>query len=145
MLFNVALSLEEIFAGAGGFGVAALTGAALTIALLLSLGIYVYAALVWMTIARKLGYKHAWLAWIPIANIFLLPILAKKYWTWGFLLFVPIVNFVFGVIWLWKIYERRKYPGALSLIMLAPLVPILSGVGLIANLVVMGLVAWKDL
>ena len=87
---------EELFTGATGVG--ALAGVALTTAIFISIGFYVYAALVWMTIARKLGYGKAWLAWIPIANIFLLPILAKKYWTWGFLLFVPIANLVFGVI-----------------------------------------------
>ena len=33
--------------------------------------VYVYFALAWMTIAKKLKYKKPWLAWIPLANYFL--------------------------------------------------------------------------
>ena len=39
---------------------------------------YVYFAFAFMTIAKKLGYDKPWLAWIPIANIFLFPILATN-------------------------------------------------------------------
>jgi hypothetical protein len=106
--------------------------------------LYVYYALVWMTIAKKLKYNKPWIAWIPIVNIFLLPILAKKNWLWGFIFLVPIVNIVFFIMWTWKIYELRKYPGWLSLASLLGIIPILSGFAFIANLIIMGLVAWKD-
>jgi hypothetical protein len=113
--------------------------------IVLLLALYVYWALAFMTIARKLKYDKPWLAWIPIANFFLLPILAKKKWTWGFMFFVPIAGFVFMIIWTWKIYERRNYPGALSLIYLGTLIPIVNWFAGIANLVVLGLVAWYDM
>lgn len=106
---------------------------------------YVYFALVLSTIARKLKHKDlAWLAWVPIAQFFLLPILNKKEWYWGFIFLVPIVNIVFAIIWTWGIFEKRKYPGWLSLICLAGFVPILSWLAFLANAVVWGLVAWKD-
>lgn len=111
---------------------------------LIAVAIYVYGALAWMTIAKKLKYDKPWLAWIPIANMFLLPILAKKPWPWGFILLVPFVNIVFAIIWLWNIFEQRKYPGALSLIAIAAVIPFISWLGGIAMLVVIGLVAWVD-
>jgi hypothetical protein len=81
--------------------------------------------------------KEYWLAWIPIANLFLLPILLKKKWTWGFMFFVPIANVVFFILWTWKIFELRKYPGWLSLSVLVP------KVGGILYLIAIGFVAWK--
>jgi len=116
-----------------------------TVMFLLGLAFYVYWALAMMTIAKKLGYKKSWLAWIPVANLFLIPILAEKKWPWGFLFFVPIVNLVFLIIWMWKVYERRRYPGALSLIWLGNLLPFLNMLAWVANLIVIGLVAWNDL
>jgi len=111
---------------------------------LLSIALYVYYAFAWMTIARKLKYKKAWLAWIPIANLFLIPILAKKDWTWGFMFLVPIANVVFFFIWTWNIFERRKYPGWLALIPLVGIIPLIGWLASLAYLVVLGLVAWKD-
>jgi hypothetical protein len=115
------------------------------VAFLILVGIYVYLAFVWMAISRKLGYDKPWLAWIPIANVFLLPILSKKHWVWGLLLFVPIVNIVFGIIWTWTIFERRNYPGWLSLITLLVFVPFIAGLAQLAFLIIQGFVAWKDL
>jgi len=108
------------------------------------IGLYVYYALALSTIAKKLGYKKPWLAWIPVANVFLLPILAKKNWAMGFLLFIPIVNIVFMIMWTWNIYEQRKYPGWLALIPIAGMIPLIGMLASIANLVVLGLVAWVD-
>ncbi len=100
--------------------------------------IYVYVAFAWMTIAKKMKCKKYWLAWIPIANFFLLPILLKKKWTWGFMVFAPIANMVFFIIWTWEIFELRKYPGWLSLSVIIP------KVGGILYFIAIGFVAWKD-
>ena len=124
-----------------GFGMLAAFGA---IAAFIGIAFYVYMALVWMTIAKKLGYDKPWLAWIPIANMFLFPILAKKHWAMGFLLFVPIANIVFFIMWTWDIYEQRKYPGWLSLVPVLAIVPIVNFLAMIGNLVIWGLVAWSD-
>ncbi|MCK5410063.1 MAG: hypothetical protein KAJ30_07345 [Candidatus Heimdallarchaeota archaeon] len=111
---------------------------------LVSIALYVYWALVWMTIARKLKYKNPWLAWIPVAQIFLIPILAKKHWTWGFMFLVPIANVVFLFIWTWNIFEQRKYPGWLALVPLLGFIPLVGLLASLAYLVILGLVAWSD-
>jgi len=137
-------SLKQAFvASALGGMLGVLVGVAIITALLIFLGLYVYTAFAWMTIGKKLGYKKSWLAWIPIANLFLLPILAKKHWAWGWFFLLPPVYFVFAIIWLWKIYERRNYSGWLSLLLILWILP-MSGLGLIINLIVFGFVAWKD-
>ncbi len=76
--------------------------------------------------------------------MFLMPILAKKKWAWGFIVLVPIVGIVYFIIWEWNIYEQRKYPGWLTLIPFLWVIPVVGLVAGLANLVVMGLVAWKD-
>ena len=103
-----------------------------------TVAIYVYTAFAWMTIAKKMKCKKYWLAWIPVANFFLLPIILKKKWTWGFMIFVPVANIVFFIIWTWKIFELRKYPGWLSLSVFVP------RVGGILYLIAIGFVAWKN-
>ncbi len=115
---------------------AALIAVGIFLAIILFAGIYVYYALAWSTIAKKLKYKKPWLAWIPVAQLFLIPILAKKKWVWGFMFLVPIANIVFCIIWTWKIFEKRKYPGWLSLSMIIP------KVGGILYLIAIGFVAW---
>ena len=125
-------------------GLIALVAGLIILAIIIIFVFYIYTALVWMTIARKLKYKYPWLAWIPIANFFLLPILAKKHWTWGFMFLVPIANVVFFFIWTWNIFEQRKYPGWLALIPLLGMIPILGWIAGLAYLVILGFVAWKD-
>lgn len=111
----------------------------------IGLALYVYGALAMMTIAKKLGYDKPWLAWIPIANMFLLPILAEKEWPWGFILLIPLVNMVFVIMWTWRIYERRNYPGWLALVPIASFIPLVNFLAFPAQLVILGLVAWHDL
>ncbi len=105
---------------------------------IISIALYIYNALVFQTIAKKLNYKKPWLAWIPIFNMFLYPILAKKHWALGFLFIIPFVNIIIYFIFLWTIFKRRGYSGALSLIQVIPII------GSLGHLVVLGVVAWKD-
>lgn len=122
-------------------GLAAFLATFFIIILLVFIAIYVYSAIVLMTIAKKTKTKNGWLAWIPIANIYLMTQIAKVPW-WYMLAFllgiIPIIGFliilvVHTFLW-WKICEARGKPGWLSLLMFIPLV----------NLVIMGVVAWKD-
>jgi len=125
-------------------GIVGMLAAALLFTVIVGIALYIYTAFAMMVIAQKLNYDKAWLAWIPIANYFLLPILAKKHWALGFLFFIPIVNLVMAIIWLWNIFEQRKYPGYLALIPIASVIPLIGILGSIGFLVVLGLVAWKD-
>jgi len=121
-----------------------LAGGFLAAFIVIAIGVYVYMAFAFMTIAKKLGYGKPWLAWIPVANLFLIPILVKKHWAWGFIFLVPIVGAVFYFMWMWNIFEQRKYPGWLCLIALGSFIPVVGWLAAIANLVIIGLVAWKD-
>lgn len=135
---------EEMLSAMGMGGLAAVFAGMIVFAIVIAIAMYVYFSLVLWTLAKKFKYKNEWLAWIPIAQIALFPIFAKKHWAWVFIMLVPIVNFVFMIIWTWAIFERRKYPGALSLIQIAQIIPFISFFAGIAMLVIWGLVAWVD-
>ncbi len=124
-------------------GLGAMSGALLGISLIVLIGLYVYTAAAWYAIAKRLKFKQAWFAWVPILNLVLLPILAKKDWPWVFILLVPIVNFVFVIIWLWKIFERRKLHGAWSLLLVGQMIPFIGWLCGIGFLIVLGFSAWK--
>lgn len=56
-----------------------------------AIAVYVYMALAMMATAKKLNTEQPWLAWIPIANVFLFAKMAKKaYW--------PIYVFLSGIV-----------------------------------------------
>lgn len=104
--------------------------------------IYVYFSLAWMTIAKKLKYKKAWLAWIPVANLAMMLQLGRFHWAWVFLILIPVFGWVALVVLIiistWRIFEKRKYPGWFSLSVIIP------GVGGILYFAAIGFVAWKD-
>lgn len=91
---------------------------------------YILSAIALMLIAQKTKTPNSWLAWIPIANIFLMVFVAKKEWWWALIIllinFIPIVGSFVAMgllvyIW-WLICERLNKPGALALLMLIPVV-----------------------
>lgn len=112
------------------------------------IAIYVYVALAWSTIAKKLKYSRPWLAWIPFANLAMILQLGGFHWAWIFLILIPffgwVAFFVIIILSIWRVYERRKYPGALSLICLAQFIPFLWFIATIANLIILGIIAWND-
>jgi len=122
----------------------ALVASMIILIVLFGVVLYIYFALTLSTIAKKLGYENHWLAWIPVANMFLYPILAKKHWALGFLFFIPFANIVLYFVWKWQIYELRNYPGWLSLVLILSVVPLLGLLAIIAELIIVGFVAWQD-
>lgn len=56
-------------------------------ALLLFIGWYIYMCWALYALARKLQTAKPWLAWIPIANTYLLVVIAGKKWWWIIMLF----------------------------------------------------------
>ena len=123
----------------------ALLGSFLIFFLLLGIVLYIYMALTMMIMARRLKVPHAWLAWIPIANLYLMTAMAGVSWWWFLVIigvvFVPfvggIVAFALYIWWLWLIAERRKFPGWTSLL---ALIPFLGGIWV---LILFGILAWK--
>ena len=124
-----------------GGGVLAFIAGIVLLALVLVIAIYVYTALAWSTIAKKLKYKRPWLAWIPFANCAMMLQLGGFHWAWVFLALIPIFGWialiVLVIIATWRIFEKRKYPGWFSLSMVIP------QVGFILYLVAIGFVAWR--
>jgi hypothetical protein len=114
--------------------------------LLMGVAIYVYISLAYMKIAKSLGVGKAWLAWIPIANLYLMSKIAQMHW-WPILLlltfFIPVINilaflalYVFVYLWNWKMFERMNRPGWWSLAYL------INGFGMIVFYVFLGMTAW---
>ncbi len=114
--------------------------------LIILIGVYVYTSLVYMKLAKKLGVKPAWLAWIPIVNLYLISKTAQKHW-WPMLLIltlpIPIINIlamttlsVFIFFWHLKIFSRIGCPEWWALTSLLP------GVGVIVFYVFLGIAAW---
>lgn len=107
--------------------------------LALALMIYIYTAIAMMTIGKKLKVNPTWLAWIPVINVFYIPMLAGYGWYLGFLwllTFIPFLGAAISIIltiwWWWKIAERTKHHGWIGILMFLPII----------NLVVMGFLAW---
>lgn len=122
-------------------GFAALIVAFLAIFLIVGIAVYIYSAFALMTIAKKTNTENAWLAWIPIANIYLMTQIAKVSGLWTLAILVSAIPTVgmlaflaFSVWMWWKISEARGFPGWFGLLQLVPIV----------NLIIMGVIAWGE-
>lgn len=135
---------------AGGLLTGAVLGTILLIAFVVFAVFWVYTSLAWIEIGRKLRYRKTWLAWIPFARSAMIFEMGGFNWQWAFLWLIPVLGwiaiFVLSIISSWKIFEKRNYPGWFAL---AAVFSFAGGqIGSlfsIANLVILGFVAWKDL
>jgi hypothetical protein len=110
---------------------------------------WIYTALAWSKIAKKLKYKKDWLAWIPFARTGMIFQLGGFHWAWAFLWLVPVLGwaavYVLGIICNWRIFEKRKYNGWFALILvLAVLGEGIGSLAGVAYLIILGFVAWKE-
>ncbi|MFH1876019.1 MAG: DUF5684 domain-containing protein [Candidatus Omnitrophota bacterium] len=86
-------------------------------------GTYIYTAIVLQVLARKTGTEGGWLAWVPIANLFLQCSIAGKSCLWILVIFVPFVGPMIFIISMWVgIAQARGKPGWLGFLMLIPVV-----------------------
>ena len=100
----------------------ALMGAFFGVLLLLMLVLYIYSALVLMTIAKKTNTPNPWLAWIPVANFFLMVNIAQKPWWWTLLILIPYIGVVFVIlIWVY-LFQRVNKPWWYALLIMIPIV-----------------------
>ena len=102
--------------------------------LLSNLPLYIWLALTLHIIANKTSTPNGWLAWIPIANLYLMCKGAGKAGWWTILFFIPLVNIVIAIIVWMGIAEARNKPSWLGILMIIPLV----------NLVIPGVLAFSD-
>ena len=114
-------------------------GAFMIFALIIFLAIYLYMAFALMTIANKTKTKNSWLAFIPIANIYLMTQIAglSGWWTLAVLAgIIPVIGSIavlaaMAYFW-WLIAEKLKRPNWWGILMIIPIV----------NLVIIGILAW---
>jgi len=85
------------------------------VAILITIALCVYLSLAVMSIAKKTNTPHAWLAWIPIANIYLMTQIAKIPWWLTFVGFLPIITFMSKMI-LWIMLPLGMLSYIISLI-----------------------------
>jgi hypothetical protein len=112
----------------------AVAGTMMLFCVVIGIAMYIYVALALQTIATKTVTANGWLAWIPIANIFLMLSVAKKP-TWWFILFlIPLVNIAIAIMTWMGVAEAVKKPSWWGILIIVPL----------ANLVVPGYLAWAD-
>lgn len=100
--------------------------------LIVWLAIYVYYALAFMTIANKTGTENAWMAWVPILNLWLMVQIADKEAWWIILFFIPVLNLVAAIVVTMAIAERVDKPSWWGILIIVPVV----------GLVVPGYLAW---
>jgi hypothetical protein len=85
---------------------------------------YLYYCLCTYLIAKKLEVPAAWLAWIPILQIWTFLRSAGKPFWWVLLLFVPLLN-IFFILYRWMcIIENLGRNKWLALLMLVPIAPL---------------------
>jgi hypothetical protein len=105
------------------------------IAPLIVLGIlYAYIAFSLQTIATKTNTENGWLAWIPIANVYLMCKIAGKPGWWLLLFLIPLVNIVIPIIIWMGIAEARNKASWLGILVIVP----------IANLILPGYLAFSE-
>src|SRR5579872_6746962 len=69
-------------------------------------GLYIYQSLALQTIADNTNTPNSWLAWVPIANLYLMVRIAEKPAWWFILFLVPLVGIVIIIIVWMAIAER---------------------------------------
>jgi len=119
-------------------GAAAAMGVMVVVMFIIGIAAYVYGALCLMFIAKKTNQGPTWMAWVPIANLFLMAKIAGLPYIWLLIFlggFIPylgaLVSMGFaGYIW-WKIAEARGKPGWLGILCVLPLASFV-GMGILA-------------
>lgn len=96
--------------------------------------LYFYTSLCLHKIATKTKTPFGWFAWLPILNVFLTLMIARKSFWWFILLLIPLANIVFTVIIWMEIAKMRNKPEWLGVLMMLPVV----------NLAIVGYLAFSS-
>ena len=96
--------------------------------LIWALAFYFLETLPLFLIAQKSEHPYAWLAWVPIANFWLMCDLADVpiIWLIAIIVFFPVLPLALIILW-WRISESTNKPGWLGLFMVIPVVSIFVG------------------
>lgn len=104
------------------------------VAVILTIGIYVYLSICLQAIGDRESVEHTWMAWIPVAHVFLMcRMVGASPWTM-LLLCVPLVNIgYYGLLWM-DVSRDMGRPSWWGLLIFVP----------VANLVVPGFLAFAE-
>ncbi|TYQ26326.1 DUF805 domain-containing protein [Pseudanabaena sp. UWO311] len=94
--------------------------------------VYVFTSYCLMKIADKLEIPNSWLAWIPIAQIWVMVRAAGKPGWWLILFFIPLVNFVIGLIVFFSIPTSLNKSSLYGLLLFVPILGVFLYFGLLA-------------
>ena len=94
--------------------------------------VYVFTSFCLMKIADKLEIPNSWLAWIPIAQIWVMVRAAGKPGWWLILFFIPLVNFVIGLIVFFSIPTSLNKSSLYGLLLFVPILGVFLYFGLLA-------------
>jgi hypothetical protein len=98
------------------------TAAGQYIFFVLNVIVYLYIAYCIRELARKQALPRPWLAWIPLANIYLLCRIVGKGVGWTILLLIPILDVIFIVLVALKLARRCHRNRWYGLLLLVPIV-----------------------
>ena len=140
--------VNDMLGGGMLAGATEFLGAFMLVMVLALIAAYIYSSLTLMRVAKRTKTEPAWLAWVPIGNLYLMSKMAKMHW-WPLLLLIvgcipyigviaSLVFAVYSMIWMWKICEARERPGWWALLTLIPFA------GWIWGLVMWGILAWGE-
>jgi len=88
--------------------------------------IYGYLAVALQKIASKTNVKNGWLAWIPVGNLYLMCVIAKRPGWWLLFLLIPLLNILMMIIVWAGIARVRKKPAWLGIFIIVPVVNLLA-------------------
>ncbi|HEY9816163.1 MAG TPA: DUF5684 domain-containing protein [Candidatus Obscuribacterales bacterium] len=91
------------------------------ITFILFVAFYAYISYSLQTICDRLRVENSWLAWVPIANAYVMCLAADKPGWWVILFFIPFVNVVVGILVWVEICKKLGKSPWLLLLFLVPL------------------------
>ena len=97
-----------------------------------SLFTYVFCSFALMKIGDKTGVPNAWLAWIPIGNLWVMCRAAGKPGWWLLLFFIPLVNIVTAFIVIFGMPGQLGKSSLLGLLVFVPVIGIFLYYGILA-------------
>ena len=110
----------------------AITSKIILFASIFGLVVYVFTSFCLMKIADKLSIPNSWLAWIPIAQAWVMVRAAGKPGWWLILLFIPLVNIVIALIILFAMPVNLGKSSLYGLLTFVPVLGIFLYFGLLA-------------
>jgi len=93
---------------------------------------YIFFAFTLQTIANKLNVENSWLAWIPIANLWIWVKCAGRPDWWVILFFIPLANIIVPLLLLFDVPPRLNKPAILGLLFFIPVVGAFLYFGILA-------------